>query len=82
MEPEGSLQSSQEPLTGPYPKQSLPPHPIPLTSIQYPLTYVQVFLVASFLLAFPQKPYAHSFSPMRATHAAHLILLIILITFG
>jgi hypothetical protein len=48
MEAEGTLPCSQEPSTGPYPEpdQSSPYHPI------LSPTYVLVFIVVSFLLAF------------------------------
>jgi hypothetical protein len=57
MEPEGSIPYSQEPSTGPSPEpyKSNPHHPImPLLGpIWYiPPTYVLVFPVVSFLLAF------------------------------
>jgi hypothetical protein len=57
MEPEGSLPHSQELSTAPYPEpdQSSPHHPIrPLQdpSYYYPPTYVFVFLMAYFPLAF------------------------------
>jgi hypothetical protein len=59
--------------------------PISLSSISYPPTYVVVFLVVSFLLAFPPINYnAFPFSLLRATCPAHLIVLdfIILIILG
>jgi hypothetical protein len=46
----------------PAPIQYIPHHSISLTSI-YPLTYVLVVLVVSFLLAFPPISYTHSSSP-------------------
>jgi hypothetical protein len=66
METEGSLPCSQEPFAGPYPQpeQSIKYHTTLSLSEPleyYPLTYVLVFLVISFLLAFP--PYMHSSSP-------------------
>jgi hypothetical protein len=68
MEPEGSIPNSQELSTCPYPEpdQSSPQHPIPPlqdASQYYPLTYVLVFLVVSFPLAFPPITYARSSSP-------------------
>jgi hypothetical protein len=58
MEPEGSIPNSQELSTCPYPEpdQSSPHHPMPPPqdpSEYYPTTYVLVFLVVSFPLAFP-----------------------------
>jgi hypothetical protein len=69
--PEGSLPCSQEPFSGPYPEleRLSPYHPIPsylskIYVLQYcPLTCVMVFLVVSFLLAFPPVSYMHSSSP-------------------
>jgi hypothetical protein len=85
MEPKGSLQWSQEPSTGPYPEsnQSSPYHTI-LSKIHFNIiyTYVFVYLVVSFLLAFPIS-YMHSSSPPFVPHALpissyDLIFLIIL----
>jgi hypothetical protein len=60
MKPQGLLPHSQDPSTGPYPKpvQLSPHHPI--ISLQdpskyYTPTYVLVFLVVTFLLAFSPK---------------------------
>jgi hypothetical protein len=66
-EPEGSSPCSQEPSTGSYPEtnRSSPYHPSLslLRSILYcPPTYVLVFLVVSFLLAFPPISYMQSSS--------------------
>jgi hypothetical protein len=74
-EPEGSSPCSQEPSTGPYPEpvrsiQSIPPHPISVRSILIlSTTYVLVFLVVSFLLAFPPKSYMNSSLPPFVLHA-------------
>jgi hypothetical protein len=59
--------------------QSIPPHPISLRFIliPYPPTYVLVFLVVSFPLAFP--PISYIFSPIRATSRSPLILLDLII---
>jgi hypothetical protein len=46
--------------------QSTPSHPI---SFKCPATYVLVFLVVSFLLAFPSISYMHSSSPPFMLHA-------------
>jgi hypothetical protein len=55
MEPEGSIPNSQELSTCSYPEpdQFSPHHPI--LPLQDPPTYVLVFLVVSFPLAFPQE---------------------------
>jgi hypothetical protein len=68
MEPEDSLPCSQKPSTGPYPEpdRSSPHHPIlSLSKIYFNIahpSYVLVFLVVSFLLAFPPVSYMHSSS--------------------
>jgi hypothetical protein len=69
MEPEGSLSCSQEPSSGPYtePDQSNPYHHILFKYCT--LTYALVFLVVSFLLAFPPISYMHSSSPQFVLHA-------------
>jgi hypothetical protein len=73
MKPEGSLLHSQELSTCPYPEpnQSSPHHLI--LSIQdpsqdYPPTYVLVFLVVSFPLAFLPITYMHSSYPLFILH--------------
>jgi hypothetical protein len=68
METEVSLPCSQEPSIGPYPEtdQSSIYHPILSLYDRfwyYSPTYVLVFLVSSFLLAFPLASYTHSSSP-------------------
>jgi hypothetical protein len=62
MEREGSIPNSQELSICPYPEpdQSSPRHSIP--PLQRPTTYVLVFLVASFPLAFPPTTYTLSSS--------------------
>jgi hypothetical protein len=79
MEPEGSLPCSQEPSNGPYPEpdRSSPYDLIPsyLSKIHFNImhiTYVLVFLVVSFLLAFPPISYMHSSSPPFVLHALPL----------
>jgi hypothetical protein len=75
MKPEGSLSCSQEPSTGPY-------HESEEFSSNHPHSYFskihiniilrstsKVFLVVSFLLAFPPKSYMHSSSPLCVLHA-------------
>jgi hypothetical protein len=76
MELEGSLSCSQKPSTGLYPEpdKSEPPHPI--LSLQEPFkycppTYSLVFLVISFLLAFPPMFFMQSSSPPFVLHALH-----------
>jgi hypothetical protein len=68
------------------PIQSTSPHPTsPRSILIYPPTYVLVFLLVSFPLAFPPIIYTHSSSPpFRATWPAYFILLdlIILIMLG
>jgi hypothetical protein len=74
MQHEGSLPCSQEPSTGPYLKPDQI-HTIPLYlskihfSIIHPPTSWSVFLVVSFLLAFPQISYMHSSSLSFLLHA-------------
>jgi hypothetical protein len=46
---------------------------------KYPPTYVSIFPVLSFRLAFPPVSYMHSSSPIRATCPTHLILLDLII---
>jgi hypothetical protein len=74
MEPETSLHFSQEPTLS----QINPVHTTPcyLSKIYFNIistTYILVFLVVSFLLAFPPISYMHV--PIHATCSAHLILL-------
>jgi hypothetical protein len=77
MEPEGSLPCLQEPFTGPYPEpdQSSPYHPI--QSILMLCTHLRLGLRNGlFPSGFPTNIlYAFLFSPIRATHPAHLISL-------
>jgi hypothetical protein len=86
MEPEGSIPNSQELSTCSYPEpdQSSPHHPIP--PLQDPSTHLRLGLPSGlFPSGFPTNNlYALLFSPIRATWAAHLILLglIILIILG
>jgi hypothetical protein len=56
----------------------------PHFNVIHPPTYVLVFLVVSFLLAFPPNPICIPLIPIRATCPAHFILLdlIILIILG
>jgi hypothetical protein len=72
MEPEASIPNSQE-LTCPYPDSDQSSHhPIPPLqdpSKYYPPTYVLVFIVASFPLAFPPTTYTHFSSPPFVLHA-------------
>jgi hypothetical protein len=74
MEPQGVLPCSQEHSTGPYPKcdQSNLHHPTSSLLFKTILvlftTYVLVFPVASFLLAFPSISYTHSSSPPFVLH--------------
>jgi hypothetical protein len=91
MEPECSLPCSQESSTGshPEPDRSSSCHPfLSLSKIHFNIIHppcVWVFLVVSFLLAFPAISYMHSSStPIHATCSAYLILLdlIILIILG
>jgi hypothetical protein len=71
MEPEGSLPCSQQSATGSYPEpdQSSPYYLI-LSKIHFNTlpTYIYVFLIVAFLLAFPPKWCAHS-SPTCVLHA-------------
>jgi hypothetical protein len=87
MEPEGSIPNSQEFSTCycPEPDQCSPHHPIPPlqdASYYYLPTYVLVFLVVSFPLAFPQLTYTRSSSPPYVLHDYILLDLIILIILG
>jgi hypothetical protein len=80
MGPEGSIPNSQELSTCPYPEpdQFSPHHPILLIqdpSSYYPPTYVLVFLVVSFPLAFPPT-YTRSSSPPLILHAQQLRFII------
>jgi hypothetical protein len=73
MEPEGSIPNSQELSTCCYPEpdQSSPYHPIPPLqdpSQYYPPTYVLVFLVVSFPLAFPPIIYTRSYRLIKIPH--------------
>jgi hypothetical protein len=70
MEPQGSIPNSQQLSTCSYlePDQSsphypIPPSPISILILYYPPTYVLVFLVVSFRLAFPPIIYTRSSSP-------------------
>jgi hypothetical protein len=88
IEPVGLLHHSKELSTSPFPEsdKSSPYHSN--ESIQDPSyyhlpTYVLIFLVVFFPLAFPSITYMRSSSPFRATYPAHhipldLIILIIL----
>jgi hypothetical protein len=65
--------------------QSIPPLPISLRSIlHYPVTYFEVFIVVTFLLAFPPKSYMHSSIPIVCSILcpSRRHWLIILIVFG
>jgi hypothetical protein len=64
-EPEGSSPCSQESSTGPYPEPDRSSSYIPfyLSKIYCLPTYILVFLVVSFLLAFPPIYYMHSLPP-------------------
>jgi hypothetical protein len=68
MEPDVSLPCSEEPSTGPYskPDQS---RSLWNTFQYYPTIYVFVFLLGSFLLAFPLITYVHYSSPPFMLHA-------------
>jgi hypothetical protein len=79
MEPEGSVPNSQELSTCSYPEpdQSSPYHPIPPLQVPfyyYPPTYVLVFLVVSFPLAFPPIIYTRSSSPPEVIAVQNCIL--------
>jgi hypothetical protein len=65
MQPEGSVPHSQELSTCPYPEPAVTtPHPIsPGSILILPPTYILVFLVVSFLLAFPPITYTLLSSP-------------------
>jgi hypothetical protein len=89
MEPEGSLPRSQELSTCTYPEPDKSNLQHSILSLKGPSkcylsTYVSVFLVLSFPLAFLPIRYTRSSSPIRATCPAYLILLdlIILIILG
>jgi hypothetical protein len=68
MEPSGLMLNSQELSTCSYPEpdQSSPHHPSP--RLEDP-SYVLVFLVVSFPLAFPLVTYTRSYSPLFELHA-------------
>jgi hypothetical protein len=78
MEPEGSITSSQEPATGPYPEPINPMHTIPSyhSKIHFHIVHPLRLGLPSGL--FPSgNPtniiYAFNFSPIRATCPVHLI---------
>jgi hypothetical protein len=70
---EGSLPSSQEPSIGPYPEPDISSPYQPNLSPILSTHYVLIFLVGSFLLAFPPKSYIHSSSPPFVLHAARTL---------
>jgi hypothetical protein len=87
MEHEGSLPSSQEPSTGPYPERDQSnPHHFFLYKIRFNIVHPPTSCIQSGLLpsGFPTNIlYAFLFSPIRPTCPAYLVLLdIVLIILG
>jgi hypothetical protein len=80
----GGLDQAPIPILPPFPHCLTESFIYTETQPPYTPNYILVFLVVSFLLAFPPKFQMHLFSPVRATCAAHVIHLdlIILIVFG